>query len=99
MVDALDRALAASHDLADLGVGKVLHELEDQQVLPFGRQAADQAQERLLLLGADEGCLRVVAFGGQDGQVVDGNFLPAAAVAVPVGNQVVSDAIQPGGKR
>jgi hypothetical protein len=40
----------------------------------------------------------VISLGGQDGHIVDRNFLPPAAVSVPVGNQVMSNAIQPGGE-
>src|SRR4030095_8635542 len=40
----------------------------------------------------------MIAFRLQNRQVIQRNFLPATAVPMPVGNQIMGDAIQPRGK-
>ena len=50
VIQALDRSLAAPHNLADLSIREVLHELEDQERLALGRQLPDQPEQRVLLL-------------------------------------------------
>src|SRR5258705_2349711 len=47
----------------------------------------------------DQVPFRMIALGLQAWQVIQWNFLSAAAIQVPVGNQVMSDAIEPSGKR
>jgi hypothetical protein len=47
----------------------------------------------------DQITLGVISLRWQDGDIVDRNFLPATAVPVPVGDKIMSDAIQPGRER
>ena len=67
-------------------------------MLSFRRQLADEPEKRILLFGTDKRCLRMIAFGRQHRNVIDGNFLFAAAVTMPVSDQVVRNAVQPGRK-
>ena len=96
MVEALDGPFTASHDLPNFSVGEVLNKFQDQQMLALRWQLADEFEKRILFFSVDKFGLRMVAFSGQYRQVTDGDFLPAAAVTMPVGNQVVRNAIQPG---
>lgn len=95
MIQTLHGAFASAHDLSNLRIGKVFNELEDQQGLPFRRKAADELQQRALLLRADQIPFGVIAPSRQDRQFIQRNFLPAAPVTVPVGDQIVGNAIQP----
>ena len=99
VIQALYGALAPSHDLADLGVRKVLHEFEDQQCLPLGRQLTDQPHQRFLLLRPHQPAFRSLFLGDHDRQVAQRDLLLAAAIPVPIGHQVVRYPIQPGGER
>jgi len=96
MIEALDGSFTTSHDLPNLSVREVLDKLQDKQMLAFWWQLADESEKRILLFSVDKLGFRMVTFGGQHRQVTDGDFLPAAAVAMPVGDQVVRNAIQPG---
>ena len=98
VIETFYGTFAASHDGADLGIRHVLDELQDEKVLSFRGQAPDEFEKRILLLGTDQVLLRVIALRRQHGHIVDGDFLPPAAVTMPVGNQVVRNAIQPGRK-
>ena len=96
MIEALNSSFTASHDLPNFSVREVLDKFQDQQMLSFRWQLADESEKRILFFGVDKFGLRMVAFGGQHRQVTDGDFLPATAVTMPVSNQVVRNAIQPG---
>ena len=96
MVEALDSPFTAPHDLPNFSVGEVLHKFQDKEMLSFRWQLADESEKRILLFGADKLSLRMVALGRQHRNVTDGDFLSAAAVTMPVGDQVVRYAIQPG---
>jgi len=98
VIQTFHRAFASTHDLSDLSIGKVLDEFEDEQGLSFGRQTSDEFEKRAFLLRTDEVSFRMVALGRQDGQFIQWDFLPAAPVTVPVGDQIVSDAVQPCGE-
>ena len=99
MVEAFDGSFTASHDLPNFSVGEVLDKFQDEQLLSFRWQPADESEKRILLFSTDERGLRMVAFGRQHRDISDGDFLSAAAVTVPIGDQVVRDAVQPGRKR
>jgi hypothetical protein len=96
MVEAFDSPFAASHYLPNFSVGEILNEFQDKQMLSFRWQLADESKKRFLLLGTDKLGLRMVAFGRQYRNVIDWDFLSATAVTMPVGNQVVRYAVQPG---
>ena len=98
MIEAFDSPFTASHDLPDFSVGEILNELQDEKMLSLWRQLADEPEKRILLFSADKLCLGMVTFGRQHRDIIDGDFLFAAAVTMPVGNQVVRNAIQPGRK-
>ena len=98
MIETFDSAFTASHDRADLGIRHVLDELQDEEILSFCRQTPDEPEKRILFLGADQIPFRVVPFRRKHGHIIDGDLLPPASVTMPVGNQVVRNAIQPGGK-
>ena len=99
MVEAFDGPFAASHDHADLCIRHILDKLKNEQCLSFGRQSADKLKQRVLFLRADQRRLRAILPGRQHRQFIERNFLPPAAVSVPVRDQVVSDTIQPGRER
>ncbi len=65
-------------------------------MLSFRRQFADESEKRILLFGTDKLGFRVVAFGWQHRNVRNRDFLFATAVTMPVGDQVVRNAVQPG---
>ena len=96
MIEALDGSFTAAHDLPNFSVGEVLDKLQDKQMLALRWQFADEFEKRILFFGVNKLDLRMVTFGGQYRQVTNGDFLPATAVAMPVGDQVVRNAIQPG---
>jgi hypothetical protein len=50
VVQALDRAFTASHDLSDLGIRHVFDKFQDEQILSFTGQAPDEFEKRFLLL-------------------------------------------------
>src|SRR6266498_2275273 len=47
----------------------------------------------------DQILFRVISLRWQDGHIVDRDFLPATSIPVPVGNQIMSNTIQPGRER
>ena len=96
MIQAFYRAFAPAHDLAYLGIRHLLDEFQDEQVLAFRRQVADELQKGILVLAMHEGCFRRRPLVVKRGGIIEGDLLVAAAVAVPVGDQVVGDAVQPG---
>src|SRR5687768_9034826 len=86
MVKAFHSSFTASHDLTNLRIRHVLHKFQDEEILSLRWQASNQVP------------LRVISLGGKDRHIIDRDLLPAASVTVPVCNQVMSDAIQPGRK-
>ncbi len=66
--------------------------------MPLGGQAPDEPQQHVLLLGTDQVPFGVVTLRRQDRHIIDRDLLPAAAVPVPVGDQVMGDPVQPGGE-
>jgi len=59
-------------------------------------QASDEPKKRFLLLRTNQIPFRMISSRRQDGDIVEGNLLPAASVAMPVSNQIMCNAIQPG---
>jgi len=45
VIQRLDGSLAAAHDLADFSIGKVFHELQDQERLTLWREIAYHVQK------------------------------------------------------
>src|SRR5215207_10440545 len=99
MVKAFHSTFTASHDLTDLRIRHVFHKFQDEEILSLWRQPSDQFEKCGLLLGTNQVSLRVISLGCKDRHVIDRDLLPAASVTMPVCNQVMSDAIQPGRKR
>jgi hypothetical protein len=99
VVKALYRAFAPAHGQAYLCIRHLLDEFQDQQVLPLRRQVTDQLQKGLLVLAMHEGRFGRLPLVVKCGGVVEGDLLVAAAIAVPVGDQVVGNAVQPGRER
>lgn len=99
MIERLNRGLGAAHDLTDLGIGHMLDELKDKQLLAVGRQAVDSLQEFLPCLISFDYISRTGSPSSDQGRVFEGNGTMAGMVAVPISNQIVGDTIEPSRKR
>src|SRR5215207_5272366 len=98
MVKAFHSTFTASHDLTDLRIRHVFHKFQDEEILSLWRQPSDQFEKCGLLLRTNQVPLRMISLGCKDRHVIDRDLLPAASVTMPVCNEVMSDAIQPGRK-
>src|SRR5512140_346396 len=99
MIETFYSPLTPAHGLADLGIGELLHELKDEQVLSLRRQETDDLQDGILVLALHESHLGRLALVVEGGGVIQGDLLVAAAVPVPVGDKVMRNPIEPGRKR
>lgn len=93
MVEALDGALAAPHDGGNFGVGHVLHVLQDQKLLAFRRQFANDLDQPLDFLILLEIGFREILSMGQVAVIFERDFLSAAVVTVPVCHQIVGNPV------
>src|SRR5258708_15153758 len=96
MVKAFHGTFAASHDLTELGIREILIEFENEQRLSLGWKLANELEQRFLFLRTDKGCLWTIFLGLNDREIVERNFLPATAVAMPVRDEIMGNPIEPG---
>ena len=99
VIQTLDSPFRAPHNGPNFGVGKPLHELEYQELLPLRRQVADEIEERFALLGGKDAVFRVLPLPRKGVGILERDFAAPLHIAVPVGDQVVGNAVQPGRKR
>src|SRR5687768_2580958 len=96
MIETFYSSFTASHDLANLRIRHIFDKLQDEKILSLRWQASDEPKKRFLLLRTNQIPFRMISSRRQDGDIVEGNLLPAASVAMPVSNQLMCNAIQPG---
>src|SRR5574341_539432 len=99
VIQGFDRAFAAAHDLADLGVGKAFNKLEDQQLLALFGQESDSCSEQLMCFAALREALRGLAPQCCDHQFVKRHQFAAFPISVPIYDQVMGNAVEPRRKR
>jgi len=99
MIEAFYSSFTASHDLANLRIRHIFDKLQDEKILSLRRQASDETEKRFLFLGTNEIPFGMVSSGRRDRHIVQRDLLPAASVAMPIGNQIMCDPIQPGRER
>src|SRR5690606_29205441 len=84
------------HQLADLRVTQSLPKLEVKQKLPLRLEPLDCPPERRVLFAALGHSLGGISAPPHQREIVQGNQAASALITMPVGNQIVSDPIQPG---
>jgi hypothetical protein len=99
MIETFYRAFTAAHDLADLGIGKLLDELKDEQVLALGRKTADDLQQGVLVLTLHESHLGRFTLVVEGGSVIERDLLVTVPIPVPVGDKVMRNPVKPGRER
>src|SRR4030067_106820 len=99
MIEAFYSSFTASHDLANLRIRHIFDKLQDEKILSLRRQASDETEKRFLFLRTNQIPFGMVSSGRQDRHIVQRDLLPAASVAMPIGNQIMCDPIQPGRER
>ena len=99
MIKRLDRSFAAAHDLPDVGVGHPFNEFQNDQLLALGGQSSNRCQQPIALLIRLGHRFGSLAAHADQRDFVQAHHLTAALIAVPVGDQVVRDAVQPGRER
>jgi len=96
MIETFYSSFTASHDLANLRIRHIFDKLQDEKILSLGWQTPDEPEKRFLFLRTNQIPFRVVSSRRQDRDIVQRDLLPSASVAVPVGNQIMGNAVQPG---
>lgn len=99
MVKGFDGPFTTSHDVANFGVGEVFHKFEGEKFLAVSRQTAHGPEQMFFIFHHFGQELWAIVMDMPMGDVFEGDDFASAVVAVPVGDEVMGNAVEPGRER